>query len=86
MEKFHLRAIRFKTEGAGTEIEFFSTDFPIEAGIANRCINPIVQAVAEVAGAGVRIPRSEARKENLPDVRLVVPVGILANLDHGVIL
>ena len=77
MKKFHLRAIGLEAEGSRSEIEFFSTDLAIEPGISDRCIDPVVQTVTQIARPGVRIPGSETSKEDFANISLVVTVRIL---------
>ena len=77
MKKFHLRPIRLEAEGAGTEVVPLPVYFPVEARIADRSVNPIVQPVTQVARASVSIPRPKAREKNLLKVRPVVTIRIL---------
>ena len=52
-------------------------DLTVEAGIANRAINPVVKAIAQVAGAGMGVANPEPGEQYLPEVGPVIPVGVL---------
>ena len=77
MKEFHLRSIGFETEGTRSEIELFSADLALDSGVSDGSVNPIIQSVSEVAWTRMRIPRSESRKKDFPEVRHIVPIGIL---------
>ena len=51
-----------------------SADLAVEGRVADRAVDPVVKTVAQIARAGVRVPRAEASKEHLAHVRFVVAV------------
>ena len=62
---------------AGAEALLLAADGAVERGIADRAPELVVEAVAEVRGAGVGVPGAPAAEDDLADVGLVVAVGVL---------
>ena len=77
MQELELGAVRGEAVAAHGEVLLLARDFAVETAVADRAAEPVVVAVGEAAGLGVRILDAEAGDDDLTDVGLVVAVGVL---------
>ena len=54
-----------------------AADLAVEAGVADDAVDPVVEAVAQVARPGVGVARAPAGEQDLAHVGLAVAVGVL---------
>src|SRR5262249_41191940 len=80
-EELELRAVGPEAVEPLAEPEGLASDGPPEARVADDAVDPVVEAVAQIARAGVRIARAPAGEEHRPGVGPVVAVDVLQ--EHG---
>ena len=72
-----LASIRLEAVRALRELHGLAIHLPIEAGVADDAPDVIVRAVLEVRRSCVAVANAPPRAEDLPHVRLVVPIRVL---------
>src|SRR5689334_10003844 len=77
MKKLQRGTIRFETKDSLPELKLFAADVAAEIRVTHRPVKPVVKAAAKIALHRVRVARSPTRQKNLPNVGLVVAIGIL---------
>ena len=82
-EKLELRAIGLEPVEPLAELVPLAADRPVEPGVTDDPVEPVIEAIAEVARPGVGVAGAPAGEENLADVGLVVAVGVLEEQGVG---
>ena len=83
MEEFYVGTVGAETEDAHAKVVLLAVDFAVEARVADCSVDPVVEAVPEVAGVCVGVPDAEAREEDFFVVGDVVAVGVFQEKEVG---
>src|SRR5206468_1783267 len=76
-DQLELRAVRAHAPGPLQEVERGGPGFTLETAVAHRPPDVIVEAITQIARAGMRVADSPAGIEDLSYVGLAIPVGVL---------
>ena len=83
VEELELGAVRFEAIGAHGELLFFAADDAFDAGVADAAVDPVVEAVVQVAGLGVGVADAPAVDDGFAEVGFVVAVGVFEVDEFG---
>ena len=72
MKELDLRAIGFETIAAHRELMILIAHAPLEAGVANCAINPVINAILQVAGLRMGVANAPGIHEHFTHIRVVV--------------
>ena len=71
-QEFELRAVGLEAEHALLEAELLAADGAAEAGVADHAVDPVVEAVLEIARTGMRVRGAPAAEQDLAFVAMIV--------------
>ena len=76
MQKLDRTSIRFETICPHGELLFFATDVTLNAAVADAAVDPIVEAVMQIAGLSMGVSNTPAINDRLTLVSLVIAIGV----------